>query len=301
MPASAVVVTNTGTGIKNNTRTSAEGYYTVPFLDPGYYEISVTMSGFKTTTRSGIKLDLGQVARIDFRLDVGTQSEQVVVTSTAPLVQSETASQGQVIGEAAVVDLPLNGRNFTQLTTLTPGAYTGPQTNFTKGSTVTVNGMRASNTAYVVNGINTTDQDYEGTAILPPPDAIQEFKVQTNNLGSQYGLGGAVISLELKSGTNALHGGAVRVLAQRQAGRAELFRAIGADFEAEPVRVRGGRSGDQGPHVLLRRLPGHAGAQRADVQFGGGHFGDEGGGFRGAEDDQGPALGAGVSEQSHSG
>src|SRR5262249_41519512 len=117
-----------------------------------------------------------------------------------------TAALGQVIKESSVADLPLNGRNFTQLTTLTPGAYTAATTSFVKGSTIVANGMRTSNTVFVINGANTTDQDFEGTPLLPAPDAIQEFKVQTNDLEAQYGLGGAVINVDLKSGTNAFHG-----------------------------------------------------------------------------------------------
>lgn len=207
IPGASVTVTNIGTDIATQTSTKTDGYYTVPFLIPGDYRISVTKEGFKTASRSPIKLDVNQIARIDFSLVLGAQSEQVVVTSTsAPLVQTETAAVGQVIGERTVVDLPLNGRNFTQLTTLTPGAYTGATTGFVSGSTVIANGMRTSNTVFTVNGINTTDQDFEGTANLPPPDAIQEFKVQTNSLEAQYGLGGAVINVELRSGTNGFHG-----------------------------------------------------------------------------------------------
>jgi hypothetical protein len=207
VPGAAITVTNIGTEVATQTTTNADGYYTVPFLSPGEYRITAGKEGFKTATRSGVKLDVNQIARIDFGLTLGAQTEQVVVNSTAaPLVQTETAALGQVIGERTVVDLPLNGRNFTQLTTLSPGAYTGAQTGFVRGSTVTANGMRTSNTVFSVNGINTTDQDFEGTATLPSPDAIQEFKVQTNDLEAQYGLGGAIISIELRPGTNALHG-----------------------------------------------------------------------------------------------
>jgi len=207
IPGASVAVTNFGTGVAAQTSTNADGYYTVPFLAPGDYGINVSKEGFKTASRSPVKLDVNQIARIDFSLTLGAQSEHVDVTSTAaPLVQSETAVVGQVIGERTVVDLPLNGRNFTQLTTLTPGAYTAASTSFVRGSTVIANGMRTSNTVFAVNGINTTDQDFEGTANLPPPDAIQEFKVQTNDLEAQYGLGGAVINVELRSGTNTFHG-----------------------------------------------------------------------------------------------
>src|SRR5262249_10512029 len=123
VPGAAVTLTNTGTRIRTPTSTNAEGYYTLPLVDPGYYAITVARSGFKTAERSGIKLDVGQIARIDFQLVIGEQAEVVNVTTEAPLVQSESAVVGQVIGESAVVDLPLNGRNFTQLTTLTPGAF----------------------------------------------------------------------------------------------------------------------------------------------------------------------------------
>ena len=207
VPGADVTATNMGTGVASPTTTNADGYYTVPFLPPGEYRIAVTKSGFKSATRVAIKLDVSQIARIDFALELGSQNEQVSVSSSAaPLLQSETSALGQVIAERTVLDLPLNGRNFTQLTTLTPGAYTGATTGFVRGSTVTANGMRTSNIKFSVNGVNTTDQDFEGTVNLPPPDAIQEFKVQTNSLEAQYGLAGAVINVELKSGANAFHG-----------------------------------------------------------------------------------------------
>jgi hypothetical protein len=206
VPGAATVVTNMGTGIKSHTTTNEEGYYTVPALNPGNYEVAVTMLGFKAATRSAVKLDVGQIARIDFRLVLGSPTEQLNITSAAPLVQSESSSVGQVIAQASVVDLPLNGRNFTQLSALTPGASAAPSSGMFGASGVTASGMRNSNTVFLMNGINVTEQDSNGTNILPPPDAIQEFKVQTNNLDAASGLGGTVISVELKGGTNALHG-----------------------------------------------------------------------------------------------
>src|SRR5215813_7903807 len=177
IPGAAVYVTNSGTGLASAATTNVDGYYAVPFLAPGEYRVSVTKDGFKTASRSAINLDVSQIARIDFSLALGSQAEEVTVTSTsAPLVQTETAALGQVIKESSVADLPLNGRNFTQLTTLTPGAYTAATTSFVKGSTIVANGMRTSNTVFVINGANTTDQDFEGTPLLPAPDAIQEFK-----------------------------------------------------------------------------------------------------------------------------
>src|SRR5260370_3632843 len=120
VPGADIAVINMGTGVASPATTNTVGYYTVPFLAPGEYRITVTKNGFKTATPVAIKLDVHQIARIDFDLELGSQTEQVSVSSSAaPLLQSETSALGQVIGERTVSDLPLNGRNLTQLTTLT--------------------------------------------------------------------------------------------------------------------------------------------------------------------------------------
>ncbi len=203
----SVTVTNMATDVSTQITTTVDGYYTAPFLVPGNYRITATKTGFKTASRFPVRLDVNQIARIDFRLDIGSQSEQVDVRATdAPLLQTESAAIGQVIGEVTVVDLPLNGRFFTQLTTLTPGAYNPVGNRSMNGATVIANGMRASNTIYTVNGVNTTDYLFQGTPILPAPDALQEFKIQTNGMEAQYGMGGAAINVDIKSGTNSFHG-----------------------------------------------------------------------------------------------
>lgn len=206
VPGAMVTAKNLATGIENHTTTNARGNFTIPQVIPGSYSVAASKSGFNTIIRSPIKLDIAQIARIDFTLQVGSVTQNVTVNAATPLLQTQNAATGQVIGSTQVVNLPLNGRNFLQLATLTPGAMASGAGFFLGSNTIRVNGMRASNTIYSVDGVNSTDQTFSGVTLLPAPDAIQEFKVQTNTLDARYGLGGAVVNVELKSGTNQLHG-----------------------------------------------------------------------------------------------
>jgi hypothetical protein len=201
----SVTVTNEDTGVALPTTSNLSGYYTVGALIPGNYKISVTAAGFRTFVRSAITLEVAQVARVDVELDVGQTTETISVVSTAPLLQSETVTIGQLVNQQTVVDLPLNGRQFTQLALLTPGSAAGGST-VSGGTIVQFNGGRTSQTSFVVDGVYVTDQHLNGTLITPPPDAIAEFRVQTNSLSAEYGQEPATISVALKSGTNQFHG-----------------------------------------------------------------------------------------------
>ncbi|MEN6533006.1 MAG: TonB-dependent receptor [Bryobacteraceae bacterium] len=203
-----VATRHVSTGIVRNSVTNQEGYYTFRLLGSGAYEISVESTGFKSMTRSGITLEIGQTARVDFRLEVGEVREKIIVEDTAPLLQTESASISQLVTGSSVLDLPLNGRTFTGLATLVPGAVGGNGTSYADTSSVRINGMRDSGTSYIIDGVSTTNQTFSGTSMAPPPDAIQEFKVHGNSLQAEFGQAGAVIEVQLKSGTNEFHGGA---------------------------------------------------------------------------------------------
>src|SRR5213593_1291212 len=127
LPGANVTVTNAGTGFMRQTVSSETGDYRLAALQPGTYELTVEFSGFSRFVRSGLTLQVDQNARIDVRLQVGTSSENVVVTTQTPLLQSEQSSVGAVVDRQKIVDLPLNGRNFVQLATLMPGVNTGDQ------------------------------------------------------------------------------------------------------------------------------------------------------------------------------
>jgi outer membrane receptor protein involved in Fe transport len=207
IPDATIVARHVSTGVARTTRTNEAGYYTIPLLNSGAYEITAQAPGFKSLTKSGITLEIAQIARVDLRLEVGEVKENLQVTDTAPILQTESASVSQLIGQQFVMDLPLNGRNFTTLATLVPGTVGGGGSGWVDSYGVQVNGMRASSTSFIIDGVGSTNQTFSGTSVTPPPDAILEFKVHTNSMSAEYGQGGSAITVQLKSGTNEFHGG----------------------------------------------------------------------------------------------
>jgi hypothetical protein len=202
----SITIANIATKLEKTSVTNEVGVYVVPFLTPGTYTMKVSMAGFKSITRTPVQLEVDQVARIDFALEAGDTVESVTVTESAPIIQSESGAIGQVVGPKKVVDLPLNGRDFTQLATLTPGALAGGNNGTLGGGpTIIMNGMRPSKTAFLIDGVNATNQWVDGVVTQPSPDAIDEFKVQSNALSAEFGQGGGIISIQLKSGTNEYH------------------------------------------------------------------------------------------------
>jgi hypothetical protein len=210
-----VTVTNTETNIAAKVTTNSVGEYGVTQLKPGSYTISVEKEGFKKAVQASFKLDINQVVRADFTLVVGTIHEEMLVTAAEPLVESETSSIGQVIEQSRVNDLPLNGRNFIQLAYLSPGVNAGPPGIVQQGGipenergngAIQANGLMATNNNFLLNGFDNNEQQIGFEVIQPAVDAIEEFKVQTNNFGADIGKGGAVVNVVLKSGSNQFHG-----------------------------------------------------------------------------------------------
>src|SRR5579872_5568637 len=222
-PAGAVVanasvtVIQVQTNVEKRTTTNSNGEYVVTELKSGNYIVSVERAGFKKAKQTEFKLDVNQVVRVDFTLALGTVNEEIVVTVAEPLVESETSSIGQVIEQARVNDLPLDGRDFVQLAYLSPGVNQGPTAGYTVqqggipedqrgNAAIQVNGLTATNNNFLLNGFDNNEQQIGIEVIQPSIDAIQEFKVQTNNFGADIGRGGAVVNVVLKSGGNQFHG-----------------------------------------------------------------------------------------------
>ncbi|MGH9326612.1 MAG: carboxypeptidase regulatory-like domain-containing protein [Terriglobia bacterium] len=204
-----VTVTNQSTNVKKTTATNGDGYYVVNSLIPGSYDVTVTRDGFATQTRTAITLSVAQIARIDFTLRVGATTQQITVESSAALLQTESASVGAVVGHTGVVDLPLNGRNYLQLSTLAPGVIATKLSSLTSDlplNQLVVNGIRNSGVAYMIDGADAGDEFNSSSPYTPAPDAIQEFKMDTNNMSAAYGNGGGIINAVLRSGTNQYHG-----------------------------------------------------------------------------------------------
>jgi hypothetical protein len=214
VPNAKVTLLNKDQGLSLETTTQANGDYTFTPVRIGNYSLSVTAPGFSTTTQENLKVDLAQHLQVNIQLKTGATTETVEVTTAPPLLQTEEGSVGQVINERSVNSLPLNGRNFTFLAQLGAGVNT-PQAD-TRGNAAsgafTANGLRPAQNNYLLDGIDNNSDTVDflnGTnfIVLPPVDAIQEFKVQTAGFSADLGrAGGAVLNATIKSGTNSIHG-----------------------------------------------------------------------------------------------
>lgn len=202
-----VSVANTATGLTRNTVTTGTGDFELPSLPiTGAYTLTVEKQGFQTQEFSGIVLQVDQHARYDVTMKVGNVSEKVEVTTEAPIVNTETGTIGQVIPNRTIVDLPLNGRNFVQLAQLLPNVVRGPAGQQTGATTISVSGGRFGKTEFLLDGIEDSDQLFDGVMLTPSVDAIQEFKVQENSFSAEYGRGDAIVNATIKAGTNQYHG-----------------------------------------------------------------------------------------------
>ena len=214
VPNAKVTLLNKDQGLSLETTTQASGEYTFTPVRIGNYSLSVTASGFSTTTQENLHVDVAQHLQVNIQLKTGATTETVEVNTTPPLLQTEEASVGQVINEKTVNSLPLNGRNFTFLAQLGAGVNT-PQAD-TRGNAASgafsANGLRPSQNNYLLDGIDNNSDTVDflnGTnfIVLPPVDAIQEFKVQTADFSADLGrAAGAVLNATIKSGTNSIHG-----------------------------------------------------------------------------------------------
>ena len=214
VPGAHVTLLNNDQGLTLETTTSPSGVYTFSPLRIGSYTLSVTAPGFAKTTQQNLTVNVGQALSVPVSLKLGAASETVEVSTAPPVLQTDQSSVGQVVTEKSVKDLPLNGRNFTFLAQLGAGTQT-PQAD-TRGNAASgafsANGLRPAQNNYLLDGIdnNSNAVDFlNGTnfIVLPPVDAIAEFKVQTADFSADLGrAGGAVLNATIKSGTNSIHG-----------------------------------------------------------------------------------------------
>jgi len=212
VPGAVVTVSNVDTSIRNDVTTNDQGYYTVLYLNAGNYQLRVQKAGFKALERQGIRLNVAQIARIDVALELGEVAESITVAAEAPLLTTESGTVGEVIGNKRILDLPLNGRDFTQLATLVPGAISRGTNASLDGPAISVNGARNGRTVFMIDGGSVSSQYFDVSSITPSIDAIQEFSVQSNSFSAENGEGMAIIAVALKSGTNQLHGSAYEFL-----------------------------------------------------------------------------------------
>jgi len=227
---STVTLTNTATGIQQTKSTDNEGKYEFASVQIGNYTITAEAQGFSRTLTETFAVQTNARQRVDVSLKAGSVSEEVTVTSAAQLLDTETSSHSTVIGTKQVEDLPLNGRSYADLVLLVPGARKSLlETNGTSSreGSFNINGLRSAFNNYMLDGLDnnnygTSNQGFANENIPPSPDAISEFRVETNNYSAEYGrVPGAVINASVRRGTNQFHGRAWNY------DRNTIFNAIG--------------------------------------------------------------------------
>ncbi|MSO20878.1 MAG: hypothetical protein EXQ56_10540 [Acidobacteria bacterium] len=215
IPDVNLTIRNLETGITRSAISDSAGRYTASQLGLGNYEITATNAGFQSVVRSGVELTVGRQAVVDFALQVGAVSEQVTVTGEAPLLETTNSTVADLVTEQQMRELPLNGRSFTDLTAIQPGAISDlgiPAGVFQGGGRIILNGARPQQSSYLLDGTDIVSP-YSNVAPVSVMnqtlgvDTIREFTVLQNNYGAQYGRAvGGVVNAVTRSGTNAIHG-----------------------------------------------------------------------------------------------
>ncbi len=235
IPGATVTLTNEGTGQSISTTSLSVGEYTFSPVKIGHYSVSAEIKGFQKVKQNNVTVDVQQKVVVDFALPVGKSIETVIVDAAPPALQTQEASVGQVVEAEAINALPLNGRNFTFLAQLSAGVTQGQQDTRGLGASgsFAANGLRPAQNNYLLDGMdnNTNLVDFlNGTAyvVRPPVDAIQEFKVETNDYSAETGrAAGAVLNATIKSGTNQFHGSAWEFIRNDKLDAANFFENAG--------------------------------------------------------------------------
>ncbi len=222
IPDVAVTAVNEQTGISAVAKTDEKGFYSIPDLQVGTYDLHVEEKGFKSYEKRGIVIDANSAIRVDVQLEVGTVEEKVTVSSDAVQVETQNTQMGEVINGQRITSVPLNGRDFTDLLALQPGvvpnAYStqgtglndrvvGGNTQEMNAGTQSINGQRETANGFMVNGANVEEGKNNGTSVIPNLDSIAEFRIITNNFDAEYGnYSGGQVNVVTKQGTNEFHG-----------------------------------------------------------------------------------------------
>src|SRR5947208_13550860 len=238
-----VTITAQSTGLSREAKTDDSGHYLVPVLPVADYTIRVESQGFQPAEQKDLRLQIDEHREVNFTLAPGAVTATVEVSATEVTVQTANPTLGQVITEQQVADLPLNGRNFVQLATLTPGTTqeTNPNSFFNAGPSsevsargtysLSVGGSRAQSTDWLLDGNDNNELTAGGISILPSIDAIQEFKVLTYNYSAEYGTrAGPTVLVTTKSGSNTFHGSLFEFLRNKSLDAKSFFAPTAEKF-----------------------------------------------------------------------
>ncbi len=219
VPDAVLDLTNPGTGWTRHTTTDSQGRFQFSLVPPGRYDLTIAATGFTNMRQQGIGLDADVPATLRIALTVATSQTSITIEADAPMVDSQSGTVRQVVGEQYIQDLPLEGRNAAALVYMAPGTVVGKGTDTatyaTNGSNLAIsaNGTMGNQVSYKLDGSSHQDNINNLNAAFPNPDALAQFTVETNNFDAKYGgSGGAVVNIVTKSGTNAIHGAAFEFL-----------------------------------------------------------------------------------------
>ncbi len=232
IPGANITIVGEGTEQAQSVMTDEEGNYTITQLTPGRYELRVEAVNFRRVVQTGLVLETDQTARANITLEAGNVTETVTVTAETPIINTDTGAKGEVITNRQVQDLPLNGRNFTDLALLVPGIYRRPDES-DQGQGVSSSGSRTDASNYILDGVTNRSDRVGGVGVNTSVDSIREFKVLTNSYSAEFGrTAGAQINVVSKSGTNQFNGSIFDYV------RNDYFdakNALGFDVPSTPV------------------------------------------------------------------
>ncbi len=215
VPDVTITAMQEGTGFSRSATSLSDGSYEIPLLPPGTYKLTAEKAGFEKSVQGPIELLVDQHLKVDSQMKVGSQTTTITVEAAPPVLDTQTAAVGTTIERQKVVQLPLNGRNFLQLTLFTPGVAPGTSgsENSTRGGAINVNGLRESMNSFWLDGLNDTSVAVGTYAVTPPIDSVQEFRMETGVYEAKFGTNaGAQVNVVTKSGTNHFHGTAYEYL-----------------------------------------------------------------------------------------
>ena len=213
VPNAVVKIQNQDTNVTFPAKSDTHGNYTAALLPPGIYSVTVTAPGFKVARREGLQLTVAETSTLDLKLEIGGINQEVTVTADTPVLEASNGDRGSIVNSQEVAEMPLNGRNPLMLAALVPGViYNGEsiyQRPFDNGAIARwdISGSSGNNEFLLDGAPNNAQAGTNNIAYVPPVDAVQEFKIQTNAYDAQYGkTGGGVVNVALKSGGNRIHG-----------------------------------------------------------------------------------------------
>ncbi len=223
-----ITLENTRTGVRNVSSTDDSGNYLFLNLRIGSFKVTGELPGFKMAASQEFTLTVNARQRVNLLLEVGNVSESVTVSEAPALLESDSSDRGQVVRREAIVNLPLNGRAYADLALLSPGVRKSNILN--RDASFNVNGLRSSHNNFMVDGVDnnaygTSNQGFSNQVVQMNPDAVEEFKVQTNNFSAEFGrAGGAVVNASIRSGTNQFHGAVWEFLRNTKLNAVGFFR-----------------------------------------------------------------------------